>query len=74
IKVAALTDREAVIAEGLAEGEIVAVDGNFLLDSQSQLAGNPSLLDPSRAPTAPKSIPTDEDPFEGMEVQVLDFE
>ncbi|MEM8735307.1 MAG: efflux RND transporter periplasmic adaptor subunit [Planctomycetota bacterium] len=75
IKVAALTDREAVIAEGLAEGEIVAVDGNFLLDSQSQLAGNPSLLDPSRAPTAPKSNPAEEeDPFEGMEVQVLDFE
>lgn len=50
IALGALTDQEAIVAEGLNAGEIVATDGNFLLDSQSQLAGNPSLLDPSRAP------------------------
>ena len=36
------------IVKGLEEGETVAVRGNFLLDSQSQLAGNPSLIDPSK--------------------------
>ncbi len=45
-----MTETEAVIVEGLAEGETVATGGNFLIDSQMQLAGNPSLLDPSRAP------------------------
>ena len=38
-----------VIVKGVAEGEKVATSGNFLLDSQMQLAGNPSLIDPSRA-------------------------
>jgi hypothetical protein len=38
-----------VITKGLAEGEKVATSGNFLIDSQMQLAGNPSLIDPSRA-------------------------
>jgi len=50
VTVGALTDSEAIVAEGLGPGEMVATEGNFLLDSQSQLAGNPSLLDPSRAP------------------------
>ncbi|MEM1068886.1 MAG: efflux RND transporter periplasmic adaptor subunit [Planctomycetota bacterium] len=50
ISLGALTDQEAIVAEGLSAGEMVATDGNFLLDSQSQLAGNPSLLDPSKAP------------------------
>ena len=50
IALGALTDQDAIVAEGLGAGEMVATDGNFLLDSQSQLAGNPSLLDPSRAP------------------------
>ncbi|MFN3193881.1 MAG: efflux RND transporter periplasmic adaptor subunit [Aureliella sp.] len=50
ISLGALTDEEAIVAEGLNAGETVATQGNFLLDSQSQLAGNPSLLDPSEAP------------------------
>ncbi|MEO1615608.1 MAG: efflux RND transporter periplasmic adaptor subunit [Planctomycetota bacterium] len=53
ITLGALTDREAIVAEGLSAGEMVAIEGNFLLDSQSQLAGNPSLIDPSRAPGYP---------------------
>jgi Cu(I)/Ag(I) efflux system membrane fusion protein len=38
-----------VILDGLAEGEQVATAGNFLIDSQMQLAGKPSLIDPTRA-------------------------
>lgn len=43
-----LRDR-VVILGGLKEGEQVATAGNFLIDSQMQLAGNPSLIDPARA-------------------------
>ncbi len=39
---------DIVILEGVKQGEKVAVRGNFLIDSQMQLAGNPSLIDPSR--------------------------
>lgn len=38
-----------VVESGLAEGEYVATRGNFLIDSQMQLAGNPSLIDPTKA-------------------------
>jgi Cu(I)/Ag(I) efflux system membrane fusion protein len=38
-----------VILEGLSAGESVATSGNFLIDSQMQLAGKPSLIDPTRA-------------------------
>jgi Cu(I)/Ag(I) efflux system membrane fusion protein len=38
-----------VILEGLNAGETVATAGNFLIDSQMQLAGKPSLIDPTRA-------------------------
>jgi membrane fusion protein, copper/silver efflux system len=38
-----------VILEGLSAGEMVATAGNFLIDSQMQLAGKPSLIDPTRA-------------------------
>ena len=41
--------KNIVIMSGLKEGENVAIRGNFLIDSQMQLAGNPSLIDPSRA-------------------------
>jgi Cu(I)/Ag(I) efflux system membrane fusion protein len=57
VVVAALTPTEAALAGGIAEGEVVATDGAFLIDSQMQLAGKPSLIDPLRnskpaAPTA----------------------
>ncbi|MCA9263490.1 MAG: efflux RND transporter periplasmic adaptor subunit [Planctomycetales bacterium] len=45
---------EAVILEGLKASEIVATSGNFLIDSQMQLAGKPSLIDPTRARATPK--------------------
>jgi Cu(I)/Ag(I) efflux system membrane fusion protein len=39
---------QIVIRQGLKAGEHVATRGNFLIDSQMQLAGNPSLIDPTR--------------------------
>ncbi len=44
-----LTTKDAVILEGISEGEQVATNGNFLIDSQMQLVGNPSLIDPTKA-------------------------
>lgn len=48
---------DIVIEQGLAVGEKVATRGNFLLDSQMQLAGNPSLIDPTKAAEPTKMIP-----------------
>ncbi|MCH8045116.1 MAG: efflux RND transporter periplasmic adaptor subunit, partial [Planctomycetes bacterium] len=44
-----MTEDQAVIVEGIKPGEEVAISGNFLIDSQMQLSGNPSVIDPSRA-------------------------
>ncbi len=55
-----MTDDRAVILEGISAGETVATNGNFLIDSQMQLAGNPSLMDPSKAtmyPPGPLELP-----------------
>ncbi|MBL8892102.1 MAG: efflux RND transporter periplasmic adaptor subunit [Planctomycetaceae bacterium] len=49
IKIGTVSGREVFVLEGLREGEIVARRGNFLIDSQMQLAGNPSLIDPGKA-------------------------
>lgn len=49
VSVGPMSDERAVILEGISAGETVATHGNFLIDSQMQLAGNPSLMDPSRA-------------------------
>ncbi|WKZ56865.1 MAG: efflux RND transporter periplasmic adaptor subunit [Bdellovibrionota bacterium] len=40
------------VLAGLAEGERVAVRGNFLLDSQAQISGSPSLFYPQGASSA----------------------
>lgn len=40
---------QIVILSGVEQGEQVATRGNFLIDSQMQLAGNPSLIDPTKA-------------------------
>jgi len=45
------------VLEGLAEGDRVVVRGNFLLDSQFQISGKPSLLSP---PEDRESIALDE--------------
>lgn len=56
----ALTDSAAVILDGLAAGESVAVDGNFLIDSQMQLGGKPSLMDPGRKTGSDTSMQSQE--------------
>lgn len=38
-----------IVLSGVKQGERVATAGNFLIDSQMQLAGKPSLIDPTRA-------------------------
>lgn len=40
---------KVIVLGGIEEGEKVATAGNFLIDSQMQLAGKPSLIDPTRA-------------------------
>ena len=49
ITVGAKLGDEIVVLDGLNEGDQVAVSGNFLIDSQMQLVGNPSLIDVARA-------------------------
>jgi hypothetical protein len=44
-----ITERSVVVLSGVRKGEKVATSGNFLIDSQMQLAGKPSLIDPERA-------------------------
>lgn len=47
-------DDRYIVRAGLAAGDEVATQGAFLIDSQAQLAGTPSLLFPTGAPgTAP---------------------
>lgn len=48
---------KAVILDGLEPGEEVATSGNFLIDSQMQLAGKPSLIDPVRAVSKFRNTP-----------------
>jgi len=52
---------EIAILEGVEEGEQVACSGNFLIDSQMQLAGNPSLIDPTKYLANLAARPTGED-------------
>lgn len=49
-----------VILSGVEQGEQVATRGNFLIDSQMQLAGNPSLIDPTKAEPRRDDSPTPE--------------
>ncbi len=48
VKLGPILKDQAVVLEGVEPGEMVATSGNFLIDSQMQLAGKPSLIDPSR--------------------------
>ncbi|MCA8998710.1 MAG: efflux RND transporter periplasmic adaptor subunit [Planctomycetaceae bacterium] len=65
-----LTD-EAVILDGLEAGEKVATSGNFLIDSQMQLAGKPSLIDPTRAVPKFRNTPLE---FENFQITRLEGE
>lgn len=51
---------QLVIRNGLKLGELVATRGNFLIDSQMQLAGNPSLIDPTRVEPMKDVSPMDQ--------------
>ena len=53
VRLGPLLRDEAVIHSGVAVGEQVAISGTFLIDSQMQLAGKPSLIDPQRAIARP---------------------
>lgn len=54
------SDDQIVVLDGVKEGERVATRGNFLIDSQMQLAGNPSLIDPTKATVAPEDVSSPE--------------
>jgi Cu(I)/Ag(I) efflux system membrane fusion protein len=49
VTIGPILEDKIVILAGLKPGENVAARGNFLIDSQMQLAGKPSLIDPTRA-------------------------
>lgn len=66
-----LRDR-AVVLSGVEPGEKVATSGNFLIDSQMQLAGKPSLIDPTRAaPSTNNKLRNTPLSFEHIHVQRL---
>jgi len=48
VTLGAILRDEAIILNGVKPGEQVATAGNFLIDSQMQLAGKPSLIDPGK--------------------------
>lgn len=60
VTIAALTDTKVVVRAGIEAGETVATDGNFLIDSQMQLSGKPSLIDPTRGEGAEAPAPAGE--------------
>lgn len=63
VRLGAVLGDEVVILEGLEDGERVATRGNFLIDSQMQLSGKPSLIDPDRA-APPVSESLSDDPLD----------
>ena len=52
-----MLQEKAVILDGVKQGELVATSGNFLIDSQMQLSGKPSLIDPHRFKPESKAKP-----------------
>ncbi len=50
---------KVIVLGGVNESEKVATAGNFLIDSQMQLAGKPSLIDPTRALITERKEPLD---------------
>ncbi len=49
VEVGPTVGRQVVVLGGIEASELVATKGNFLIDSQMQLSGKPSLIDPSKA-------------------------
>jgi membrane fusion protein, copper/silver efflux system len=51
---------QIVVLNGVKKGEQVATRGNFLIDSQMQLVGNPSLIDPIKVePNIAEALPAE---------------
>jgi membrane fusion protein, copper/silver efflux system len=65
-----LRDRVIILA-GLKQSETVATSGNFLIDSQMQLAGKPSLIDPTRAIAAQSERKT---PLDFLQASVVSID
>jgi len=57
VKIGPVLRDQVVILDGLKAGEQVATSGNFLIDSQMQLAGKPSLIDPTQARPSIRNTP-----------------
>ncbi|WP_350494694.1 efflux RND transporter periplasmic adaptor subunit [Roseiconus lacunae] len=70
VTLGAIIRDKVVVLDGLKEGEKVATNGNFLIDSQMQLAGNPSLIDPSRA-IEKQSIRNEPLQFENIQIELV---
>jgi Cu(I)/Ag(I) efflux system membrane fusion protein len=62
---------QVVVLKGVEPGEQVATSGNFLIDSQMQLAGKPSLIDPTRYVRKFRNLPLD---FESIDVSAISGE
>ncbi len=74
LTVGPITAQGVVVLDGIRAGEEVAVQGAFLIDSQMQLAGNPSLLDPEKAGEASsEDVPAPDIPQPGgMEMEIAE--
>jgi Cu(I)/Ag(I) efflux system membrane fusion protein len=73
ITVGAILKDKVIVLEGLQAGEKVATAGNFLIDSQMQLSGKPSLIDAERAKTA-QPPPERDTPLEFAEIRPVSIE
>lgn len=60
------TAEHYVVKSGLAEGELVVVEGAFKLDSELQLRGRPSMLNPEGMPDRPAAMEHDADPLRSI--------
>lgn len=67
VTLGAILRDEAIVLDGVKPGERVATAGNFLIDSQMQLAGKPSLIEPTRAIIAQRERRT---PLEFTDISV----
>ena len=68
VKIGPFLKDRVVILEGIEPGEQVATSGNFLIDSQMQLAGKPSLIDPTRYVRKFRNVPLE---FDSIDISVI---
>lgn len=64
-----LSEKQTVVLQGVEEGERVVTSGNFLIDSQMQLAGNPSIIDPT---AVQRKAPSPERKSGPLQLQIAD--